>query len=50
VARALPGDPGHRRGDAGPGRSAGSIDEALIRIHPTRILSFGIEEPRKNRT
>jgi pyridoxamine 5'-phosphate oxidase family protein len=30
---------------AGPGGSAGLSDEALIRIHPTRILSFGIEEP-----
>ena len=30
---------------ASPHRSAGSNDEALIRIHPTRILSFGIEEP-----
>ena len=28
-----------------PGRSAGLTGEALIRIHPTRILSFGIEEP-----
>jgi pyridoxamine 5'-phosphate oxidase family protein len=28
-----------------PGGSAGPSDEALIRIHPTRILSFGIEEP-----
>jgi pyridoxamine 5'-phosphate oxidase family protein len=28
-----------------PGRSASLSDEALIRIHPTRILSFGIEEP-----
>jgi pyridoxamine 5'-phosphate oxidase family protein len=28
-----------------PGASAGSSDEELIRIHPTRILSFGIEEP-----
>jgi pyridoxamine 5'-phosphate oxidase family protein len=28
-----------------PGGSAGLSDEALIRIHPTRILSFGIEEP-----
>jgi pyridoxamine 5'-phosphate oxidase family protein len=27
------------------GGSAGLSDEALIRIHPTRILSFGIEEP-----
>jgi hypothetical protein len=33
--------------DAIPGAegSAGSSDEAVIRIHPTRILSFGIEEP-----
>jgi pyridoxamine 5'-phosphate oxidase family protein len=30
---------------AAPGGSAGLSDEALIRIHPTRILSFGIEEP-----
>lgn len=28
-----------------PGRSSGSSDQVLIRIHPTRILSFGIEEP-----
>ena len=28
-----------------PGRSADLSGEALIRIHPTRILSFGIEEP-----
>lgn len=28
-----------------PGGTAGPADEALIRIHPTRILSFGIEEP-----
>jgi len=28
-----------------PGRSAGLSDKALIRIHPTRILSFSIEEP-----
>jgi len=28
-----------------PGRSANLSGEALIRIHPTRILSFGIEEP-----
>jgi pyridoxamine 5'-phosphate oxidase family protein len=28
-----------------PGGSAGLSDEALIRIHPTRVLSFGIEEP-----
>lgn len=31
-----------------PGRSADLSGEALIRIHPTRILSFGIEEhPRE---
>ena len=30
---------------AAAGGSAGLSDEALIRIHPTRILSFGIEEP-----
>ena len=30
---------------APPGGSASLSDEALIRIHPTRILSFGIEEP-----
>jgi pyridoxamine 5'-phosphate oxidase family protein len=30
---------------AAPAGSAGLSDEALIRIHPTRILSFGIEEP-----
>jgi pyridoxamine 5'-phosphate oxidase family protein len=29
----------------GAQRSAGPSDEALIRIHPTRIPSFGIEEP-----
>ena len=28
-----------------PDGSAGLNDKALIRIHPTRILSFGIEEP-----
>ena len=28
-----------------PGGSAGLNDKALIRIHPTRILSFGVEEP-----
>jgi len=28
-----------------PGGSSGFIDEALIRINPTRILSFGLEEP-----
>ena len=28
-----------------PGGSAGLSDEALIRIHPTRILSFGIADP-----
>ena len=27
------------------GPSEGLDDTALIRIHPTRILSFGIEEP-----
>ena len=27
-----------------PGGSAGLNDKALIRIHPTRILSFGVEE------
>lgn len=33
---------------AAPGGSAGLSDEALIRIQPTRILSFGIEEsPRE---
>jgi hypothetical protein len=31
----------------GPGGRAGLTDEALIRIHPTRILSLGIEEPRE---
>ena len=30
---------------AAPGGSAGLSDEALIRTHPTRILSFGIKEP-----
>ena len=49
VARALPGDPGHSRRDTGPGRSADLSGEALIRIHPTRILSFGIEEPPRER-
>jgi pyridoxamine 5'-phosphate oxidase family protein len=29
----------------GAGGSASFSDEALIRIHPSRILSFGIEEP-----
>jgi pyridoxamine 5'-phosphate oxidase family protein len=42
------------RGTAGaiaaPGGSAGLSDQALIRIHPTRVLSFGIEEPRANPT
>jgi pyridoxamine 5'-phosphate oxidase family protein len=28
-----------------PGRSAGLTGKALIRIHPARILSSGIEEP-----
>ena len=28
-----------------PGGSAGLTDEALIRLHPTRILSSGLEEP-----
>jgi pyridoxamine 5'-phosphate oxidase family protein len=28
-----------------PGRPAGPDDPSLIRIRPTRILSFGIEEP-----
>lgn len=30
---------------AAPGGSAGLSAEALIRIHPTRILSSGIETP-----
>ena len=28
-----------------PGGSASLSDQALIRIHPTPILTFGIEEP-----
>jgi pyridoxamine 5'-phosphate oxidase family protein len=31
--------------DAVPGSDGGGADTALIRIHPRRILSFGIEEP-----
>jgi pyridoxamine 5'-phosphate oxidase family protein len=31
--------------DAVPGSDGGGPDTALIRIHPRRILSFGIEEP-----
>ena len=36
---------GTARAIPAPGGSAGLSEEALIRIHPTRILSFGIEEP-----
>jgi pyridoxamine 5'-phosphate oxidase family protein len=31
--------------EAVPGPDGGGADTALIRIHPRRILSFGIEEP-----
>jgi pyridoxamine 5'-phosphate oxidase family protein len=31
--------------EAVPGSDRGGADTALIRIHPRRVLSFGIEEP-----
>jgi hypothetical protein len=40
------GDSGHRRGRPPPGgvdaTGGRGIDGAIIRIHPTRIISFGL--------
>ena len=33
------------RAEAGPGHDADSADTSLIRLHPGRVLSFGVEEP-----
>ena len=33
------------RAEAVPGHDADSADTSLIRLHPGRVLSFGVEEP-----
>lgn len=36
---------GHAEAIASTGHSGEGIDDSLIRIHPERIISFGIDEP-----
>jgi pyridoxamine 5'-phosphate oxidase family protein len=36
---------GHAEAIAAPGDSAAPVQGAIIRVHPRRIISFGIEDP-----
>ncbi len=39
---------GHAEAIATPATSASELDGAIIRIHPRRIISFGIDDPDRD--